>query len=139
MLRVKLRHLDDCNEARRAHAARYRELLEPDIRVVEERPESPSVHHLFAVRFDDRDSVAAELRRHGIETGVHYAPAIHGHEAWEGSPLRHGELPAAEAWAAEELSLPMHPDLEPEEIERVADAVYVAVDARPADQGGQRS
>ena len=26
-------------------------------------------------------------------------------------PLRHGALPAAEAWAAEELSLPMHPDL----------------------------
>ena len=127
LLRVKLRYLDMWNEARRMHAAHYRELLEPTVKVVEERRGSPSVHHLFPARFDDRDAVAQTLRQYGIETGVHYSPAVHAHRAWRKAPLRHGAVPNADAWAAEELSLPMHPDLTWDEIERVADAVHAAV------------
>ena len=129
MLRVKLPHLDGWNEARRAHAERYRELLPEEARIVEERPESPSVHHLFAVRFQNRDAVASVLNAYGIETRVHYTPAVHEHPAWRGRTLIHGELPRAEAWAAEELSLPMHPGLVPGEIERVVEAVHAAVSA----------
>jgi dTDP-4-amino-4,6-dideoxygalactose transaminase len=44
----------------------------------------------------------------------------------------HGSLPVAEMWAAQELSLPMHPDLTPSEIEQVADAVQAAVYERIA-------
>jgi dTDP-4-amino-4,6-dideoxygalactose transaminase len=138
LLRVKLPYLDEWNEARRASAARYRELLPSDIRLLEERLDSPCIYHLFPARFPDRDAIAAELRARGIETGVHYAPAVHQHEAWVNSPIRHGELPVAEAWAAEELSLPMHPDLQPEEIERVAEAVDAARSAATAPTGDAR-
>jgi dTDP-4-amino-4,6-dideoxygalactose transaminase len=127
LLRVKLPHLDAWNAARQAHAALYRELLEPTVRLVEERPESPSVHHLLPARFADRDAVARTLREYGIETGVHYSPAVHEHSAWRECQLRHGSVPNAEAWAAEELSLPMHPDLRPDEIERTAEAVHAAI------------
>ena len=85
------------------------------------------MHHLFPARFENRDTVASALAGSGIESGVHYSPAIHAHPAWESGQLRHGEVPNAEAWAAEELSLPMHPDLKPEEIERVAEAVHAAI------------
>ena len=71
--------------------------------------------------------MAAILREHGIESAVHYAPAVHGHEAWQQYPLLHGDLPISEDWAARELSLPMHPDLTRAEIERVAEAVHAAV------------
>ncbi len=130
LLRVKLPHLDRWNGARRAHAARYRQLLPAAARVLEERPHSPCIYHLFPVRIRARDAVAAALRANGIETGIHYAPAVNGHPVWVDAPLRHGELPVAEAWAAEELSLPMHPDLQPGEIERVVDAVHAAVSTR---------
>jgi dTDP-3-amino-3,4,6-trideoxy-alpha-D-glucose transaminase len=129
LLRVKLPHLDAWNDARRDHAALYRELLPAGVRVVEEKADSPSVHHLFATRVRNRDAVADSLRSYGIETGVHYFPAVHQHQAWEESGLRHGALPNAEAWAAEELSLPMHPDLRPDEIERVAEAAQKSVGA----------
>jgi dTDP-3-amino-3,4,6-trideoxy-alpha-D-glucose transaminase len=125
LLRVKLRYLDKWNTARRSHAARYRELLPSAVRVLEERPDSRCVYHLFPARFSDREPVAATLRSSGIQTGVHYAPAVHQQPAWAHSPLRHGELRVAEAWAAEELSLPMHPDLRPDEIEFVADSLRV--------------
>jgi dTDP-4-amino-4,6-dideoxygalactose transaminase len=122
LLGVKLPRLDEWNDTRRAHTARYRELLPTTARIVEDRPESPCIYHLFPVRFDRRDEVAAMLRARGIQSGVHYAPPVH----------RHGELPVAESWAAEELSLPMHPGLRSDEIERVADAVYAATSARTA-------
>jgi dTDP-3-amino-3,4,6-trideoxy-alpha-D-glucose transaminase len=127
LLRVKLGYLDESNNARRAHAARYRELLPTQARLLTERADSPCIYHLFPARFEDREAVGAALRDHGVDSAVHYAPAIHGHQAWAEYPIRHGDLPASEAWAAHELSLPMHPDLRPDEIERVAEKVTEAV------------
>jgi dTDP-4-amino-4,6-dideoxygalactose transaminase len=132
MLRVKLKCLEGWNKSRQVRAARYRELLPPEASVVEERPDSPSVHHVFAVRFEHRDEVAARLAADGIQTAVYYSSPVHRHGAWTGEPLRHQGLPVSERWAAEELSLPMHPDLLPEEIERVAGAVHSAVRSRIA-------
>jgi dTDP-4-amino-4,6-dideoxygalactose transaminase len=135
LLSVKLPHLDAWNEARRAHAERYRLLLPEGARTLEDRPEGECVYHLFPVRLGDRDAVAAALRELGIDTGIHYTPAVHQHPAWRGRQIVHGEVPNAESWAAQELSLPMHPDLLPEEIERVAEAVHGALPsaARPAE------
>ena len=136
LLRVKLPYLDAWNEARRRAAARYRELLGPRVRLLEERPESPCIYHLFPARFPDRDAIAAKLRSRGIDTGVHYAPAVHGHRAWASFPVLYGELPVAEAWADQELSLPIHPDLENDEIERVADALKDILSDQSAHAGG---
>jgi dTDP-3-amino-3,4,6-trideoxy-alpha-D-glucose transaminase len=127
LLRVKLEHLDQWNDARRAHAVRYRELLPAAAELLGERDDSPCIFHLFPARFDNRDNVAAVLREHGVESAVHYAPAVHGHEAWRGHSLVHGDLPVSEDWAARELSLPMHPDLTRAEIDRVAEAVHAAL------------
>ena len=128
LLAVKLPYLDQWNEARRQCAALYRELLEPEITLLQELPESPCTYHLFPTRFRNRDHVAGILRAAGIETGVHYGRAIHEHHAWNGYPISYGSLPISEAWAAEELSLPMHPDLTEEEIERVAGALDIALE-----------
>jgi dTDP-3-amino-3,4,6-trideoxy-alpha-D-glucose transaminase len=126
-LRVKLPHLDRWNAARRQCAIRYRDLLPLPVRLLEDRAESPCIYHLFPVRLAERDRVADRLRRLGIETGVHYSPAVHRHPAWEGREMHHGEVPNADAWAAQELSLPIHPDLTADEIDRVVAAVGDAV------------
>ncbi len=126
-LRVKLPYLEGWNSARRQRAIRYRELLPEGVQVLEERPESPCTYHLFPVRVADRDAVAARLKELKIETGTHYTPAVHQHPAWEGQAMRHGDVPCAEAWAAEELSLPMHPSLTRDELHLVVDAVGTAL------------
>lgn len=124
VLRVKLSHLDRWNAKRRAHAARYRQLLSaPAVRLLEQRTESPCVYHLFPIRVAGRDSLARGLRLRGIQTGIHYARAVHHQQGWARYPLRHGIVKHAERWAAEALSLPMHPFLEAAEIDRVADAI----------------
>jgi dTDP-4-amino-4,6-dideoxygalactose transaminase len=127
LLRVKLPHLDAWNDARRASAQRYQELLSENVTLLGERPDSPCVYHLMPARFADREAVAAALRARGIETGIHYTPAMDAHPALEGIATVSGEIAIARAWAAEELSLPMHPDLTAEEVERVAEAVIETV------------
>ena len=126
-LRVKLPYLAGWNSARRQRAIRYRELLPNPPRLLEERAESPCTYHLFPIRVADRDALAAALKARDIETGTHYTPAVHQHLAWHGQSMRHGDLPCAEAWASEELSLPMHPGLTRSEIETVVEAIHTAL------------
>lgn len=127
LLRVKLPHLDAWNGARRVRAQQYRDLLSADVTLLGERPESPCVYHLMPARFENREAVAAALQALGIETGIHYTPAMDAHPALATVAVVKGEIDAARAWAADELSLPMHPDLREDEVEAVAEAVIEAV------------
>jgi dTDP-4-amino-4,6-dideoxygalactose transaminase len=76
------------------------------------------------MRLRERDAVAAAFAAQRVETRIHYTPALHRHPAWGQHRIRHDELTQAEAWAAEELLLPMHPGLLTREAERVAEAVH---------------
>jgi len=125
MLRAKLPHLDAWNEARREHARRYRELLPDGLLLLGERPHAPCVYHVFPVRHRDRDALAEELARAGVQSKTHYTPAAYRQPALAsladaGAAL---ELPIADAWAAQELSLPMFPELTEAELARVAEVL----------------
>jgi dTDP-4-amino-4,6-dideoxygalactose transaminase len=91
---------------------------------------------VFPIRVRGRDALAAVLRAHGIQSAIHYTPALHGHPALTGCSIRAGSLPVAEAWAAEELSLPMHSELRTDEIERVAHVIGASA-GRPAVRSGR--
>jgi dTDP-4-amino-4,6-dideoxygalactose transaminase len=127
LLRVKLGRLQEGNRTRRRHAAVYRARLAGHVGLLEERTMSPCVYHLFPVRVAARPAVVEALSAAGIGTGVHYTPALHWQSALRGRVVAPYSLPHAEAWAAEELSLPMSPALRDAEIERAADACAEAV------------
>jgi len=128
LLRVKLPHLDGWNAARRRHARRLREGLPDEMVLLGERAATPCVYHLFPVRHQRRDWLARLLRAAGIEIGFHYIRAAHQHAAIANLPprTRPAELPQAEAWASEELSLPMFAELSEAELQRVAFACRAA-------------
>jgi dTDP-4-amino-4,6-dideoxygalactose transaminase len=123
LLRVKLPYLETWNAARRHVAARYREELSGCVGLLDERPASPCIYHIFPVRVGDREAFARCLDERGIETGVHYGAAVHAHPAWDGVDIRVGDVPNAQRWADEQLSLPMHSDLLDDEVARVVEAV----------------
>lgn len=135
LLSVKLRRLDAANAARRRHAAVYRTLLGQRVRLLEERAGARCVYHLFPVRVPDRARVAECLEARGIATGVHYPLPLHRQPALRDLAVVRGELPHAEAWAREELSLPMSPKLEADEIALAAHACAAAVEDREAEHG----
>ena len=63
-----------------------------------------------------------QLAEAGIQTGIHYPVPLHLQPALADLGQGPGRLPAAEAAAAEVLSLPMYPELPPEAPGRVAEA-----------------
>jgi dTDP-4-amino-4,6-dideoxygalactose transaminase len=132
ILRVKLRHLDTWNAARRRHAAHYVELLRGSgamLPVVS--PSAESVWHLFVVRVGDRDSVQIELQKRGIAAGVHYPVPLHRQPAYKHLAIPEGSLPVTERVAAHVLSLPMYPELAEEQIKLIGRAVVEAARTEP--------
>lgn len=122
ILRVKLRHLADWNEKRRAAAARYRALFgEMDGRMVlPHEPEwTKAVYHLYVARVANRDELMKQLGAVGIGTGIHYPVPLHIQDAYKDLGYREGDLPVTERVAKEIVSLPMFPQLTAEQQDRV--------------------
>lgn len=131
ILRVKLRHLDRWNDLRRLHAAAYdHALTAADVRTPHTTPWAEPVWHLYVVRSAARDRLRSALADAGVETGLHYPLPLHLQPAVARLGYSRGDFPVAEAWAEELLSLPMFPELEPSEIERVSTAVATLAAAR---------
>jgi len=132
ILDIKLRHLEDWTEARRAHAARYRQLLGDigNIALPAELPGRRHVYHVFAVRTRDREGLRRQLAAEGVQTGLHYPIPVHLQPAHADLGYRKGDFPVAEALANEVLSLPIYPEMTARHIETVAQAIrqdaYVA-------------
>jgi dTDP-4-amino-4,6-dideoxygalactose transaminase len=127
LLSEKLPLLAEGNRTRRRHAAAYRERLAGRVGLLDERSASPCIYHLFPIRVCARRALADELRAAGIATGIHYTPPLHWQPALRGYVRAPNSLPRAEAWAANELSLPMSPALRDDEIERAAEACVAAI------------
>lgn len=131
VLRVKLRRLDESNEARRRHARLYTELLEnTDVVLPVPPPYAEPVWHLFVIRHRDRDGLKTWLANRGISAGIHYPIPIHLQEAYQDLGYRKGDFPVTERYADEILSLPMYPRLTPQAIEHVAGAIREFAAAR---------
>src|SRR5213593_3614358 len=123
MLRVKLRMLDARNGRRAEIASYYTARLRELVVTPPEDPSRTAVYHQYVVRTPRRDALRAYLAERDIETGIHYPVPIHRQPAWLRTFGEGPALPRAERAARQILSLPVHPDLTDEEVERVADAV----------------
>ncbi len=122
MLRVKLAHVDEWNDRRRALAARYDAALADCGLVLPRSAGDDHVFHLYVVRDgSDRDGLRERLTQRGIETQVHYPVPPHRSEAY--ADLALGPFPVADRLAADVLSLPIGPQLPPDAVDRVAHAV----------------
>jgi dTDP-4-amino-4,6-dideoxygalactose transaminase len=127
ILRVKLRHLDKWNAARQRHATRYAEILRNSgVRLPAVNPNAESVWHLFVVRVRDRDRLQAKLQQRGISAGVHYPVPLHQQPAYQHLGIPAGALPVTERVAPDVISLPMYPELTPDQIDASAEAVIEA-------------
>jgi dTDP-4-amino-4,6-dideoxygalactose transaminase len=124
VLRVKLRHLDRWNALRREHAASYERVLgSSSLLLPETAPWAEHVWHLYVVRTARREVVRAALAARGIETGLHYPLPLPYQPALERLGHVSGEFPVTERWSSELLTLPMFPELEPDEIELIGDVI----------------
>jgi dTDP-4-amino-4,6-dideoxygalactose transaminase len=118
-----LEKVESFNAARLRLADEYARNL-PAERLQRRTAGGTPVYHLFVYRCTSpasRERTASALQTAGIQFGYHYPVPIHKQKAYaEFNDLR---LPAAEALAGTLISLPMHPNLQPREIERVCEVI----------------
>jgi dTDP-4-amino-4,6-dideoxygalactose transaminase len=134
VLGVKLRHLAAWNDHRRTAAGWYRAALAdlPGLVLPVEAPwTGRHVYHLFVIRLleRNRDAVARVLAERGVQTVVHYPVPIHRQKAYAELGYAEGSFPCAEQAARTVLSLPMFPEMTPDHVALVADALRAALTA----------
>ena len=125
VLRLKLRRLEDWNQARRENGAHYTRLLKdvPGVRVVGEAGHSRSVYHLYVILVEGRDGLQKHLAQKDIGTGLHYPLPLHLQQAYAHRGFKKGDFPVTERTAETLLSLPMFAELTLEQIEYVVDCI----------------
>jgi dTDP-4-amino-4,6-dideoxygalactose transaminase len=124
VLRVKLRHLDTWNAARRERAAEYRRLLaNADVALPEEMAYGTPNYHLFPIFTPRRDALQNHLKAAGVSTGIHYPIPVHLQPAYHDLGYRVGDLPHSERASQETLSLPMYAELPWEALSMIARSI----------------
>lgn len=125
VLRAKLPHLDSYNQKRREAARLYTEGLQgnPNI-ITPEIPQGDTSHvfHQYTIRIlgGKRDALAEHLTKHGIPFGIYYPIPLHKQKAYEDSRYREVDFPATNELVQEVISLPMHTELDKEQINFIA-------------------
>ena len=133
ILHVKLKHLTEWNDQRRARAAEYKKQFEAagnPLNPPYEPSWSRAVYHLYVVRTDDREGLMVFLKEQGIGTGIHYPIPLHLQKAYEHKGYQEGDFPICEKVAHEIVSLPMFPQLKLEQQQRVVETVAAFVATR---------
>ncbi len=132
VLRVKLRHIDDWNAARRYVARQYDEGL-ADLPIY--IPTAPNwaehIYHLYVIRTDNRDAMQGFLKEADIASGLHYPIPIHLQPAYQELGYQKGDFPITEKYAKEILSLPMFPELDSEAVCYVVNNIKAFFEENP--------
>ncbi len=122
VLNVKLRHLADANNARRAIAGRYiKGIKNPLIAMPVTLPAEQNVFHLFPVLCERRDELQAYLQENGVQTIIHYPIPPHKQVCYK--EWNDVSLPITEAIHARELSLPIGPAISIEDADKVVEII----------------
>ena len=131
ILRVKLRHLDKWNAARREAAGWYDELLanQPGIRLPVTAPGADHVFHLYVIQLDDRDRIREGLNAQGIGAGIHYPVPVHEQPAFANLGYAPNDLPESSRAAKRVLSLPLFPEITRPQVERVCETLITLLRA----------
>jgi dTDP-4-amino-4,6-dideoxygalactose transaminase len=123
---VQIKKLKRWNEKRKALTCKYRQTLQghcPEVCVPFAARDNSSYHIMPIVLppHADRQSVIARLRGHEIQTTIHYPP-VHQLSFYR-NLFPSVRLKETEEFARRELTLPLHPRMEEEQVETVSYAL----------------
>lgn len=126
LLRVKLPHIDENNDGRRAAAHRYNELFGDVEGVLTPTVVAGHVFHQYTIRVSGgrRDAVQEALGTASIGSMIYYPKPCHQLPVYAERQI---SMPVAELLAGEVLSLPIWPTIAPPAQERVRDVIAAAL------------
>ena len=127
ILRIKLRHIDEYNSNRGKIADIYTSILGNAIQCPVELDDRTDIYHQYTLRSSSRDSIQASLKEQNIPSVVYYPLPLHLQGAFKDLGYSEGDLPESETAAKEVISLPMYPELDPEDAKFIAETVLKAI------------
>ena len=122
VLSAKLPHLDTYNQKRRAAAKKYSGKLQQNSNIiVPEIPEGETSHifHQYTIRIINgkRDALAEYLTEKGVPFGIYYPIPLHSQKAYADERYNDKDFPVTNQLVKEVISLPMHTELDDEQID----------------------
>lgn len=127
VLRVKLRHLDQYNESRRKAATYYDNALGgiKGIKIPYRCENSYHIFHQYTLKIEDynRDNLKTFLDSKGIPAMIYYPVPIHIQNAYKEYGYKEGDLPITELLSKQVISLPMHSELDQEQLKYICDSL----------------
>ncbi len=125
VLNVKLKYIDEWNNARYENALLYNKYLEPIsyIKVPQIIPEGKHIFHVYVIRVQEREKLIKFLNEKGIETAIHYPAILPMLNAYKYLSHKPEDFPVAYLYQSQILSLPMFPELEESQIKYVAEQI----------------
>ena len=129
VLNVKLPHLTEYIQARQRAARLYDETLAncPGIITPVKASYSTHTYHQYTLRVapEHRDSLRQQLADAGIPTMVYYPCPLHLQAAYRHLGYHEGDFPVSEILSKEVLSLPMHTELTPDQIQYITEQLKI--------------
>ncbi len=125
ILNAKLKHISQWNRNRIRLAENYDRLLKkiPQIRVPVRPEEIMQVYHQYTVWVSRRDSLLSFLKKEGIAAGVYYPIPLHFQPCFKHLGYRKGDFPHAEEACQNTISLPLFPQMTPDQPAYVASKI----------------
>ncbi len=128
ILRVKLRYLDEYNNARRNAASFYDRQLSQTEKVISPFRSNKSTHifHQYTVKTDPgtRDDLKNYLAEREIPSTVYYPVPMHKQKAYSYLGFKDDEFPVTGSLCSSVLSLPMHTELNIDQLKYICDNIY---------------
>jgi dTDP-4-amino-4,6-dideoxygalactose transaminase len=121
VLLVKLPRLEGWAAGRRANAAAYDAELAglAEVTTPVRQTSNEHVYNQYTIRAQRRDALKAHLDGQGIGNAIYYPVPLHLQECFATLGYRRGDLPVTERAAQEVLSLPVYPELTPQQRDAV--------------------
>lgn len=123
ILRVKLRYLTGFNEARRAVADQYDKAFASCRSIIcpERMNYSNHIFHQYTIKIKDgnRDDLKRFLESKNIPSMIYYPVPLHLQKAYGYLGYKEDDFPATSALCKEVLSLPIHPDMEQDQLDYI--------------------
>ncbi len=127
VLRIKLRHLDEYNNARRAAADFYDKAFAgvAQLKTPVRAPFTTHAFHQYTLVTDgiDRNALQEHLLSHGVPAMIYYPVPLHLQKAYIDPRYQEGDFPVTEDLCRRVISLPMHSELDEEQLEFITHKV----------------
>jgi dTDP-4-amino-4,6-dideoxygalactose transaminase len=125
ILNVKLSYIVKWTDKRIENAKLYDNHLKDvsQVEIPKVRDNVKHSYHLYVIKTDRRDELAAYLKQNGVDTAIHYPIALHNMNAYKYLNYTRSDFPNASFNEGKILSLPMYPELAEEQIAYIVNKI----------------